>query len=260
VALPSSLSGDFSAASMVTTRALIRRGIKDLHLLGVPALNFQADLLIGAGCVRAAEAGSVLLYEYGPANRFVAAQRGNSIDVIDSTCPAINAALIAGDKGIPFMPVRGVIGSDLLRHRERRGDWQVISNPFGGDPIVAVAAIRPDVTLFHVPLGDRHGNVWIGRRDALATMARAAKRTLVTFEELYDGDLLDSKELAPATVPGTFITALSHQPGGAWPLDCGDQSPEDDAHLREYAILSKTDAGFSQYLDQHVMREQRVAA
>jgi glutaconate CoA-transferase subunit A len=259
VVLPSSMSGDFSAASMVATRALIRRGIKDLHLLGLPALNFQADLLIGAGCVRTAEAGSMLMYEHGAANRFVAAQKNGSIEVIDSSCPAIYSALIAGAKGIPFMVVRGFIGSDLVRLREQRGDWAVIPNPFGkDDPVVAVSAIRPDIALFHVPLADRFGNVWYGKRDALATMARAAHKTLVTFEELYDGDLYESEELAAATIPSNFITLLSQHPKGSWPLHCGDRYPDDTAHLREYAQMSKTDAGFDEYLKRYVMELQEA--
>jgi glutaconate CoA-transferase subunit A len=256
--LPSAMSGDFSAASMVTTRALIRRGVRNLHLLGVPALNFQADVLIGAGCVGTVEAGSILLYEYGPANRFVAAQKKGTIEVIDSSCPAIFAALVAGSKGIPFMVVRGYIGSDLLRLRQERGDWRTIPNPFDeNDPIVAVQAIRPNVALFHAPLADRYGNVWVGRRDALATVARAAHKTLVTVEEIYDGDLYDSDQLASATIPSTFITMLSHQPNGSWPLNCGDRYRDDTAHLREYAELSKTADGFQTYLKRHVMAPQQ---
>src|SRR5205085_1790147 len=81
VALAHTFSADFSAASMVTTRALIRRGVKSLHLLGVPALSLQADMLIGAGCVTTVQSGSVLLYEYGPAPRFIAAQKRGSIIV-----------------------------------------------------------------------------------------------------------------------------------------------------------------------------------
>ena len=72
MALAHTLSADFSAASMSATPALIRHGAKRLHLLGVPALSLQADILIGAGCVATVESGSVLLYEYGAANRFVA--------------------------------------------------------------------------------------------------------------------------------------------------------------------------------------------
>src|SRR5690606_11800809 len=163
IALPSAFSGSYSGACMTVTRALIRRGTKGLHLLGVPALGYQADLLIGAGCVAIVEAGSTLLYEYGPARRFVAALKDGAIEVRDSTCPAIHAAIVAAEKGIPFMPVRGVLGSDLLRYRQRIGDWKPAPNPFReNDEILMVKAIRPDVALFHAPMADRHGNVWVG--------------------------------------------------------------------------------------------------
>jgi glutaconate CoA-transferase subunit A len=253
VALPHTVSADFSGASMITTRALVRRGVRNLHLVGVPALSLQADLLIGAGCVSTIESGSVLLYEYGPANRFVAAQRLGTITVKDSTCPAIHAALIAGEKGLPFMPLRGLIGSDVLRYRMEQDGWRVIDNPFGrNDPIVLVPALRPDVTLFHAPLADRYRNVWVGRRGELVTMARSAHKALVTFEAIYEGNLAESDELAPATIPGVFITALSHQPNGSWPLHGGTSHPEDTAHMFEYARLSMTEEGFADYLDRYV--------
>ena len=256
VALPHSLSADFSAASMVATRALIQRGVRNLHLVGVPALSLQADMLIGAGCVSTIQTGSILLYEYGPANRFVAAQKQGTITVKDSTCPAIHAALIAGEKGLPFMPVRGLIGSDILRHRMDQDGWRVIDNPFAeNDPIVLVPALRPDVTLFHAPLADRCGNVWVGRRSELATMAHAAHKVLITFEAFYEGNLAESDEHSPATVRSMFVTALSHQPNGSWPLSGGVDRPEDVEHMREYARLSKTDEGFAQYLRRYVTKE-----
>jgi len=261
VALAGTFSADFSAASMVTTRALIRRGVRNLHLLGVPALSLQADLLIGAGCVSAVQSGSVLLYEHGPANRFVAAQKQGTIAVKDSTCPAIHAGLIAGEKGVPFMPVRGLVGSDILRHRMDQDGWRVIDNPYAaGDPIVVVPAMRPDVALFHAPLADREGNIWVGRRSELITMAHAAHTVLVTFEAFYDGNLADDDEHSPATLRGMFVTALSHQPNGSWPLAGGADRPEDAGHLREYARLSKTDEGFAEYLARYVMTEAAPAA
>ena len=261
VALPHTLSADFSAASMVATRALIRRAVRDLHLIGVPALSLQADMLIGAGCVAAIQSGSILLYEYGPASRFVAAQKRGTIAVKDSTCPAIHAALIAGEKGLPFMPVRGLIGSDILRHRMKDDGWRVIDNPFAAnDPIVLVPALRPDVALFHAPLADRAGNVWIGRRSELATMAHAARKVLVTVDSIHEGNLAESDELAPATIRGMFVTALSHQPDGSWPLRGGADRPEDAAHLREYARLARTDEGFAEYLERYIVNKASVVA
>ena len=100
--------------------------------------------------------------------------------MIDSTCPAVYAALQAGQKGLPFIPLRGLLGTDLLA---RRDDWKVIDNPFApGDPIVVLKAIRPDFALFHASLADRFGNVFIGRERELLIMAHAAHRTLVTVE------------------------------------------------------------------------------
>ncbi len=254
VALPSAVSAEYSGISMVATRAIIRKHVKGLRLVAVPSTSLQGDLLIGAGCVASLQTGSILLYEYGRANRFFAAQEAGSIVVKDSTCPAIHAALIAGEKGLPFMPVRGLIGSDILLHRMADDGWLTIDNPFGeDDPVVVVPPLRPDVTLLHVPLADRFGNVWIGRRSEFATMARASAKTLVTFEAFFDGDLMADEDKAPATIPAFYVTALSHQPRGSWPLHGGDAYEEDAEHLREYAELSKTEAGFADYLAGYVI-------
>jgi glutaconate CoA-transferase subunit A len=254
VALPSAVSAEYSGVSMVATRAIIRKKIEGLHLVAVPSTSLQADLLIGAGSVASLLTGSILLYEYGQANRFIAAQKAGSIVVKDSTCPAIHAALIAGEKGLPFMPVRGLIGSDILRHRMADDGWQTIDNPFGeDDPVVVVPPLLPDVTLFHVPLADRFGNVWIGRRAEFATMARASAKTLVTFEAFFDGNLMADEDKAPATIPALYVTAVSHQPKGAWPLHGGDAYGEDAANLREYAEQSKTGTGFAEYLTRYVL-------
>ena len=178
------LAPDYSGCALAVVRALIRRGARELHLIGVPQLGFQADLLIGAGCVRSVEAAAVTLGEQGPAPRFVAAVKAGTIEIRDSTCPAIHAGLQAAEKGLPFLPLRGVLGSDLVRHRP---DWRVIDNPFGeDDPILLVPAIRPDVALFHAALADRAGNVWIGVRRELMLMAHAARTTLVTVEEITE--------------------------------------------------------------------------
>jgi glutaconate CoA-transferase, subunit A len=249
VALAHTISADFSAASMVATPALIRREVKRLHLVGVPALSLQADILIGAGCVATVESGSILRYEYGAANRFVAAQKSGAIMVKDSTCPAIHSSLIAGAKGLPFLPIRGLIGSDVLRHRVAHDGWKVIENPFADDdPIVVVPARRPDVALFHVPLADAWGNVWIGRRDELGTMAHSARKVLVTCETVSERNLVEDETLAPATISEMYVTGLSHQPNGSWPLFGGPGHPEDRQFMHDYARCSKSDEGFREFL------------
>jgi glutaconate CoA-transferase, subunit A len=247
---------EVSGVAMAATRALIRRGVRRLHLVALPTSSLQADLLIGAGCIETLETSAVSLGEFGPAPRFTAAVTAGAIRMKDATCPALHASFQAAEKGVPFMPLRGLIGSDLLAHRP---DWKVVDNPFGNDdPIVLLPAIKPDVALFHAPMADRDGNVWIGRDRELATMAHAAAKTVVTVEKFHDGNFFDDPVLAAGTLGGFYVEAVAVAPQGAWPLALADHYAADAAHLAEYARLAASDEGFATYLDRYV-HAQRAA-
>jgi len=243
-----------SGVAMDATRALIRRRVRRLHRIALPTASLQADLLIGAGCVDTLETSAVNLGEFGPAPRFTAAILSGAIRMKDATCPALHAAFQAAEKGVPFLPLRDLIGSDVLAHRP---DWKVIDNPFGNDdPIVLLPAIKPDVALFHAPMADRDGNVWIGRDRELATMAHAATKTVVTFERIYDGNFFDDPNLAAGALGGFYLETLTLARQGAWPLPLADHYPADAAHLGEYARLAATAEGFAAYLDRHVLAQR----
>ncbi len=239
-----------SGAAMAATRALIRRGVTRLHLVTLPTSSLQADLLIGAGCIETLETSAVSLGEFGPAPRFCAAILAGAIRMRDATCPALHAQLQAAEKGVPFMPLRGLIGSDVLAHRP---DWKVADNPFGNDdPIVLLPALKPDVALFHAAVADRAGNVFIGTQRELVVMAHAAQKTVVTVEQLHDGDLLRDPLLVAGTLPGFYVEAVTVEPHGAWPLPLPDHYGIDAAHMKEYARLAATPEGFADYLQRYV--------
>lgn len=245
------LPPDYSGCAMSTVRELVCRGVRELHLVATPQLGLQADLLIGAGCVQTVETAAVTLGELGPAPRFVHAVKTGAIELLDSTCPAIHAGLQAAEKGIPFMPLRGIIGSDLLSTRD---DWQVLDNPYAeNDPIVVLPAIRPDVALFHARLADLDGNVWIGVRRELMLLAHAARTTLVTCEHLSGDNLLQDERYAAGTIPSLYISALCEAPRGAYPLALAGSYDADIEHLQAYAELARSDAGFERYLEMHVL-------
>jgi glutaconate CoA-transferase subunit A len=245
-----------SGAAMAATRALIRRGVRRLHLVTLPTSTLQADLLIGARCVATLETSAVSLGEFGPAPRFNAAILAGTIRMMDATCPALHAQFQAAEKGVPFMPLRGLLGSDVLAHRP---DWKVLDNPFGNnDPIVLLPALKPDVVLFHAAMADRAGNVFIGTQRELVAMAHAARTTIVTVEKVHDGDLLRDPVLAAGTLPGFYVDSVAIEPRGAWPLPLPDHYGIDAAHLAEYARLAATPEGFAQYLDRYVY-EKRAA-
>jgi glutaconate CoA-transferase subunit A len=248
VALPP----DNSLCPVALVRALIRRGVRDLRLLGVPISGFATDLLIGAGCVASLITSAVTLGEAGLAPRFTAAMKAGTLHLTDATCPAVHSALQAAEKGVPFMPLRGMIGTDLL---PQRPDWKVIDNPFAEapDPIVLVPALVPDLALIHAAMADRHGNVWVGRRRELATIAHAARATLVTAERIVDGNLMEDERLAPGVISALYVSAVAVAERGAWPLGLLDLFAADAAHLDASARVARTEEGFRAYLAEHVL-------
>jgi len=244
------LPPDYSLVAMAVVRALVRRKARDLKLIGVPVLGLCADILIGAGCVREVETSAVTLGEAGLAPRFTEAAEKGSLKILDATCPMIHTGLQATEKGVPFMPLRGVLGSDLVKEHP---DWKTIDNPYRkGDPILLAKAIAPDVALFHARWADEAGNVWVGRRRELATIAHASKSCFVTYEELKPGDMLEDEILAPGCVGSVYVTAVAPAPRGAWPLGVPGVYGIDDAHVQVYARMAKTADGFRQYLDEFV--------
>jgi glutaconate CoA-transferase subunit A len=244
VAVPADQSG----VAMSLTHAMIRRALRALHLVCVPTSGLQAELLIGAGCVDTVETSAITLGEHGTPHRFHAALKAGRIRLLDATCPAIHTGIQAAGKGLPFMPMRGLLGTDLLA---RRSDWIVIDNPFadGSDPIVLLPAIRPDVALFHSPFADRHGNVFIGRRRELVAMAHAAAQSLVTVEEVRDVDLLATEESAAGTLAAPYLGGVAVAPRGAWPLRLWDLYDDDDEQLALYGRMARSDEGFRGYLE-----------
>jgi glutaconate CoA-transferase, subunit A len=237
---------DYAGPALSATFGLIRRGIGGLRLVTAPTAGIQADLLIGAGLVAAVETAGISLGEYGLAGRFGAAIKAGQIAIKDATCPALHAGFQAAEKGVPFLPLRGILGTDLLASRP---DWKVIQNPFadGPDPIVLLPAIQPDAALFHAPLADEAGNVWIGARRELVTLAHASRATLVTAEALHPGNLLSDPALAPGVLPHLYVTRVAIAPGGAWPLPFGGGGSDEQA-LARYAEASRNAEAFAALL------------
>ena len=240
------LPADYSGCAMTAVRALIARGVRDLHLVCMPQGGFQVDWLVGSGCVARIEAAAVTLGEHGIAPRFDAAIKSGEIEMWDSTCPALLASLQAGEKGLPFIPLRGLIGTDVLA---RRDDWKVIDNPFSsGDPVALLPAIRPDAALFHAPMADRNGNVYIGRNRDLLTMAQASHECFVTVEKIVDEDLMADPARSPGVIPAIYVSGVAIAERGAVPLRFLDDYPADETVLSDYARMARTDEGFRTWL------------
>jgi len=254
------LPPDNSLPSVALAKALIRRGVRNLNLIGVPVSGFATDILIGAGCVTSVQTSAVSLGEAGFAPRFSAALRAGSIKVIDATCPAIHTMLQAAEKGVPFMPLRGLIGSDILANRP---DWKVVPNPFateGEDPIVLLPALNPDFVFFHALMADEEGNIWVGRRRECATIAHASKRALVTVERVVPGNFLEDERLASGAINATYIGGIAIAERGAHPVALLDEYGFDGAYVSEYARMARSEEGFAAWCAREVFDQKAQAA
>jgi glutaconate CoA-transferase subunit A len=239
---------DYAGVAMAATRELIRREARDLRLYCLPQGGLAVDMLVGAGCVAEIETAAVSLGEYGPAPCFTRAVEAGRLAVKDSTCPALHAQLTATERGAPFMPLRGLIGSDIVAGR---ADWRVVDNPLAeaGDPVVLLPAVKLDAALFHCPAADEAGNLWIGRRRELATLAHAAERTLVTVEEIVPGSFFDSERDAAGALSSLYVDTIALAPMGARPLGLAEHYGVDADALEAYAQAAKSETSFKDWLD-----------
>ena len=234
---------------MSVTIEIIKNNTKGLRLYCLPLTTIQGDMLIGAGCVSEIETAAVTLGEYGQAPRFQDAIENSKIKIKDSTCPALHAQLQATEKSVPFMPLRGILGSDLYKNRN---DWSVINNPMSSktndEKIVILPAIQLDILIFHASKADINGNVQIGRRRELATLAHASKKVYVTVEEIVDEDFFDSELKAAATLPSLYVDGISLVKNGAWPCGLTDYYDIDTNEMSKYAKAAKYQETFDEYM------------
>src|SRR5665647_2206336 len=145
--------------------------------------------------------------------------------------------------GVPFLPVRGILGSAYLAVNPR---FRVITDPFSGEALVAVQALTPDVTLIHGARGDSQGNILIPRVSDWRLAVTASVKVIATVEERVAGPLQDQSEWR--LIPAIWLTALVHCPGGAAPTGYPGYYPQDEAQLALYLESTRQAAAFARYL------------
>ncbi len=150
--------------------------------------------------------------------------------------------------GVPYIPVVGLVGTDLLR---RRDDMVLAADPFDGKTISVVAkAMRPDVAVFHVDMADRQGNVSCGYPAEAVILAEASRHVIVTAEKIVDR--LEEKDAIGTFVPSILVDAVVHAPFGSHPAGMTGRYSPDKVHMEKYVAASQDDVAFAEYLRNYV--------
>ncbi len=241
-----------SAIPFAAGHEIIRQGRRDLTLAG-PISDILFDQLIGAGCARRVVAAWVGNVGAGLAHNFRrAVEEGipRALSVEDHSNLTVALALEAGARGVPYLPTRTALGTDIARDHPRLRE---ITCPFTGDRLLAVRALRPDVTILHVQRCDLDGNAHLwGNLGVSLEAARAADTVILTCEEIVESGVIRS-DPNRTLIPGFLVHAVAAVPSGSHPSPIQGYLNRDDAFYEEYHAETRSREGFLRWLDRMVL-------
>lgn len=230
------LTGFSITRSAVAAAAeIVRAGRRGLTLTQVTG-SLDTDLLVGSGCV------DRLIYSGGSLDRFGSLYSVNraisaGMPTEEYSTLSLTLRVLAGSLGLPFLPTRALIGSQLLDHLVPGGGAKMITDPFTGTPVLAVSAIRPDVAIVHANVCDEDGNASVsGPLWSIKETVLASATVIVTAERVVPRHGVDPSMVL---IPGTVVTAVAEVPGGGRPTAVYGAYDYDAEVLTGYAAASR---------------------
>lgn len=233
------------------SREIIRQGIGDLTLVG-PVSDIAFDQVIGAGLARrvmAAWVGNVMMGSAYCFRRAVERGEPRPIEVVEFTNFTLALALHAAAIGVPYIPARTALGSDVVG----RNPYLVpFTDPEAGTRLLRVRALQPDVAIVHVQRADPHGNglAW-GSLGITADAVRASRAVIVTAEEIVPPETI-RRDPNRVAVPGIVVAAVCEARWGAHPSPAQGYYNRDHAAYREYHAATRTAEGYADWRSQWV--------
>jgi len=239
--------------TMAFAREVIRQGIKGLTISQcVGAMD--ADLLVGAGAV------DRLIYGGGSLDRFgrlACVNRGieeGTLIAEEYSSLSITFRYLAGSLGLPFIPIRSLRGSDLMKRLQEHDASQIamVNDPFTGEQWLALQPLLPDVAVVQVQTADEEGNAWImGPKWDNTEQARASKRTIVIAERVVSGEVI-RRDPERTVIPSLLVSHVVELPFAAHPTSVYREYDYDAGQIESYVEATRTPEAFRAYLDQYV--------
>jgi glutaconate CoA-transferase, subunit A len=227
---------------------IIRQKIKDLTLArATPDLLY--DQMVAAGCARKV----IFSYMGNPgvgSLRFVRSEiEAGKLEWEEYSHFGMISRLQAGATGLPFMPMNPTAAEDLEKANPL---YRTVTDPYSGNEVVVVPALKPDLAIVHVQRADEEGNahIWgiIGEQKEAAF---AAERVILTAEEIVDQDVIRS-DPNRTLIPGFVVDAVCHVPRCAHPSYTQGYYDRDNAFYLEWDEISKSAERVKAYLDEWV--------
>jgi acyl CoA:acetate/3-ketoacid CoA transferase alpha subunit len=242
--------------AVAISHEIVRQGKKDLTLCGCN-LSISMDLLVGAGLVKRCEAGTGNLERFGATFCWRRAIEAGTVEMEDYSHLAMVSRFLAGEMGVPFMPIKSLLGSDMLTEQAKstQKKFELIDNPWNpGEKVVLLPALEPDVAIIHAQKADPMGNVIIeGFLAHDVEMVRASKHAIVCCEEIIPTEQIRN-DPERTTIPYLYVNAVVEQPFGAHPTAAYRYYDYDSDHLTYYQHCAREgEKTYESYLKKFVL-------
>lgn len=232
---------------MSLVNEIVRQGKKDLRIAGQGV--FELDMLLGAHLVKALDITYIGLEVYGVSECLRREVESGRVETcVDWSNAGITWRFKAAAMGVPFLPVRSMLGSDTLKYSAAK----VVQCPFTGDPIALLPALILDVGLVHVHRADKYGNAQIdGISGFSAEMARASRRLIISTEEIVDTEFIRQRP-DRTIIPYFLVDAVVEAPFGSHPGEMCYLYRRDEPHIKSWVEATKEESTTQAYLKKYI--------
>lgn len=216
--------------------------------------GMETDLLVGAGLVKKLE------YSGGSLDRFGRLERINDkidkgqLDIREYSGMSMSMRFLAGSLGIPFIPTKALLGTEMLSNLLAKNDpaVKICESPFDGERYVYLRALKPDYSVIHAQYADEKGNVIIEGPYWDAETAKSAQKLIVTVEQVVSKKFI-KKHPEKVVIPSVYTYAVVEVPYGAFPTAVYKFYDYDKEMLETYARINKSEEEFKKFVDEYVL-------
>ncbi|UCH01679.1 MAG: CoA transferase subunit A [Candidatus Bathyarchaeota archaeon] len=214
--------------------------------------ELMADMMIGAGVLRKLIFGWFGNPGVGSSHCFrraVEKEIPQALEIEEYTHFALTTRLKAASMGLPFLPTRSIIGSDLAKYNP---NIKFMDCPFSDEKLCVVPAIHPDVAFINVQRADAFGNsqIW-GAIGDIREGAFASKKVIVSAEEIVSTEVI-RRDPNRTVIPGFLVDVVVEEPWGSHPSYAMGYYDRDNDFYIDYGSRTRTVEGFEEYLNEWI--------
>jgi glutaconate CoA-transferase subunit A len=232
---------------------LIRQKKRDLRIYTCGS-EHDLDILVGAEVCLEFEVAFFAIEALGLAPNLRRRTKEGKVKFEDYSNLAMALRFLGGALNVPFMPIRHMIGTNMMdKFRLRKDKVKVLECPFTGTPITLLPSIQADFGVICAQRADQAGNVQIfGIKGEDNEITRCAKKSIVFVEEIISNEEIRQNP-DMTTIPGLYVDYVVELPFGSWPMQVYGMYDYDLPHLQYYVQQCKTEEGWEEYMDEWIV-------